>query len=151
MWSTAWLCISKWFYHRTHSSASSQNNKETSGKEDTCFYLPYCFVFKDTGTTKCTPAVFPGSVNSPTRISKNDNSTQGPPLIFSPIKFSANIKRHQQIMIHPKSSAVLTSWSNPTVPAHCGYHCLQNSFSALQARRCLKKPSDNSKQLQPRL
>lgn len=88
-----------------------QNNKETSAKEDTCFYLPHCFVFKDAVTTKCIPSVFPGSVNSPTRVSQNDILHTGPTTHFftHQVRFSANNKMHQQIMIHPNSLAVLTS------------------------------------------
>ena len=149
------LCCKEeiWFQELILESRIISKQQRNSGKEDTCFYLPHCFVFKDAGTTKCTPAVFPGSVNSPTRVSQNDKLHTGPTAHFFTyqVRFTANIKMHQQIMIHPNSLVVLTSWSNPTFPPHCSYHCLQNSFSALQALRYLKKLSDSSKQLQPRL
>jgi hypothetical protein len=55
-----------------------QPNTETSGKEDTCFYLPQCSIFKAASTTKCTRAVFPGSVKTPTTVSQNDIFHIGP-------------------------------------------------------------------------
>lgn len=104
-----------------------QNNRVTSGTEYTCFYLPHCFVFKAVGTTKCTPAVIPGSVNTSTRVSQNDMLHTGPTAHFftHQVLFSANMKMHQQIIIHHNDQRVREFFGNSNIMI------LSNSSSSL--------------------